>query len=154
VTDEEIRRQAGHLVRRAHQVHDTIFAQETAGFDITSPQLAALSSIARNPGIEQTALADLIAYDCSTIGGLIDRLEAKKLVRRSVGKHDRRTRQLAITTHGRALLGAVTPNAARVHGRLLEPLAPAEREQFVEMLQRVVDVAARRGEARSDADVA
>ena len=141
-------------MRRAHQVHDTIFAQETAGFEITSPQLAALSSIARNPGIEQTALAELIAYDCSTIGGLVDRLEAKKLVRRSVGKRDRRTRQLAITAHGRALLAAVTPHAARVHGRLLEPLAPAEREHFVAMLQRVVDVAARRGEGHSDADVA
>jgi DNA-binding MarR family transcriptional regulator len=153
MTDEEIWRQAGHLVRRAHQVHDTIFAQETAGFEITSPQLAALSSIAEHPGIEQTTLADLIAYDCSTIGGLVDRLEAKKLVRRAVGKHDRRTKQLSITPHGRALLAAVAPQAARVHGRLLEPLAPAERERFIGMLQRVVEAAGSRS-GRRDADVA
>jgi DNA-binding MarR family transcriptional regulator len=154
VTDDEIWRQAGHLVRRAHQVHDTIFAQETAGFEITSPQLAALNAIAQHPGIEQTTLADLIAYDCSTIGGLIDRLEAKQLVRRAVGKHDRRTRQLSITTHGRALLAAVSPQAARVHGRLLEPLTRAEREQFIGMLQRVVAGAAGRAAGRRDADVA
>ena len=138
--DDATARTAGHLVRRAHQIHDTIFAQETAGFDITSPQLAALTSIAKHPGIEQTALAELIAYDCSTIGGLIDRLEAKKLVRRSVGKHDRRTRQLSLTQAGQTLLAEVLPHAARVHGRLLEPLSPQEREAFIAMLQRVVDI--------------
>lgn len=140
--DEETWRQAGHLVRRAHQAHDTIFAQETAGFDVTSPQLAALGSIARRPGIEQTALSELIGYDSSTIGGLIDRLEAKKLVRRTVGKHDRRTRQLTLTPLGQTLLAEVLPRAARVHGRLLAPLTAAEREAFIEMLQRVVRTAA------------
>ena len=138
--DEETARNAGHLVRRAHQIHDTIFAQETAGFDITSPQLAALTSIARHPGIEQTALSELIAYDCSTIGGLIDRLEGKKLVRRSIGKHDRRTRQLTLTPAGQELLEAVLPPAGRVHGRLLEPLSPQEQEAFIGMLRRIVDI--------------
>lgn len=138
--DDETARTAGHLIRRAHQIHDTIFAQETAGFEITSPQLAALTSIAKHPGIEQTALSELIAYDCSTIGGLIDRLEAKKLVRRTVGKHDRRTRQLTLTAAGQAVLAEVLPHAARVHGRLLEPLSPQEREAFIAMLQRVVHI--------------
>lgn len=144
MTDDESWRQAGHLVRRAHQAHDTIFAAETAGFDITSPQLAALSAIAGRPGIEQTTLSELIGYDSSTIGGLIDRLEAKKLVRRAIGKRDRRKRELTLTPLGQQLLTEVMPRAARVHGRLLAPLSAKEREAFIAMLQRVVIAAAGR----------
>jgi DNA-binding MarR family transcriptional regulator len=137
VKDPEAWRQAGHLVRRAHQLHDTLFALETSGFDITSPQLAALSVVARHPGIEQTALSEAIGYDSSTIGGLIDRLEAKKLLRRRIGARDRRTRQLSLTRAGQALLDDVLPRAAAVHGRLLEPLSAPEREQLIALLQRV-----------------
>lgn len=133
-------RTAGHLIRRAHQVHDAVFAQALAGLDITSPQLAALLAIGDFPGVEQTTLADIIAYDCSTIGGLIDRLEAKGFVARTVGARDRRTRQLSLTPIGQALLHEALPKAARVHDLVLEPLSPDEREVFITMLQRVVHV--------------
>jgi DNA-binding MarR family transcriptional regulator len=131
-------RVAGYLVRRAHQAHDAIFARETAGFDVTSPQHAALLAIAASPGIELTPLGEMIGYDGATLAGLVARLKAKKLIRRTVGKHDRRTRQLFLTPHGTALLELVSPRAARVHDQLLEPLSRVERDVFIDMMQRVV----------------
>ena len=129
---------AGYLVRRAYQAHDAIFARETAGFDITSPQHAALLAIAAAPGIELTPLGELIGYDGATLAGLVTRLKAKKLIRRSVGKHDRRTRQLFLTSHGAALLEHVSPRAARVHDQLLAPLSSAERTVWIDMMQRIL----------------
>jgi DNA-binding MarR family transcriptional regulator len=144
VIDPQTARIAGHLIRRAHQIHDMLFAQETAGFDITSPQLAALQAISHQPGLEQTALSEIIAYDSSTIGGLIDRLEAKALVQRTIGKHDRRKRELTLTPRGQKLLAKVMPPASRVADRLLESLDASEREHLIDLLQRVVGLSERR----------
>jgi DNA-binding MarR family transcriptional regulator len=131
-------RVAGHLIRRAFQAHDAVFARETAGFDVTSPQVATLTAIALWPGIELTPLADRVGYDAATLSGLINRLIGKRLVRRAVGKHDRRTRQLFLTAKGQDLLDEVTPYAARVTDVLLAPLSPAERGVFFDMMERIV----------------
>jgi len=94
----------------------------------------------------------LIGYDGATLGGLVNRLLAKKLIRRAVGKHDRRTRQLFLTAKGQALLDEVTPHAARVHGLLLAPLNAEERELFIDLMQRIVLHAA--SSAKQETEVA
>lgn len=137
---EALYRSAGHLIRRAHQIHDTVFGEVVARFDITSPQFAALLAIAEFPGLEQGALSELIAYDRSTIGGLLDRLESKGLVRRTIGTRDRRTRRVSLTPAATAMLRKLRVHTPRIQERLLAPLSPSEREQFLEMLGRVVDI--------------
>lgn len=137
MSDHDPRRVAGHLLRRCLRLHDMIFAQLTVGHDITPPQLAALVQIAEHPRIELSALSELIAYDNATIGGIIDRLEAKALVRRTAGTRDRRKKHVTLTKAGRTLLAAVEPKALGVEDVLLADLAPDEREQFLELLCRV-----------------
>jgi DNA-binding MarR family transcriptional regulator len=141
------RRVAGHLIRRALRIHDTIFAQATAGHDITPPQLAALVQIGNRPRVELSVLADLIAYDPATIGGIVDRLEAKALVSRTPGTRDRRKKHLTLTKAGRALLAEVQPKAMRVEDRLLEELAPDERTQFLHLLCRITGFSETAGDA-------
>ena len=67
----------GHLIRRAHQISTALFAEECAGFDLTPVQYAALVAIKANPEVDATRLSALIAFDRSTIGGVLERLEAK-----------------------------------------------------------------------------
>jgi DNA-binding MarR family transcriptional regulator len=138
---EDLYRSAGHLVRRAHQIHDTIFAEETAGYDITSPQYAALRAVADHPEIEQTALSDAIAYDRSTIGGLVDRLEAKGMMLRATGTLDRRTKRLTLTPAGVELLHALQSRVPRVQERMLAALSAEEQATFTALLERVVHLA-------------
>ncbi|MCB2070356.1 MAG: MarR family transcriptional regulator, partial [Ottowia sp.] len=75
---------AGHLIRRLHQQSTQIFVQRTqaAGFDLTPVQFAALDAIRAYPATDQATVAEMIAYDRATIGGVIDRLEQKGWVRR------------------------------------------------------------------------
>lgn len=131
----------GHLIRRCHQVHDASFSEELGQYDITPPQLAALSTIARRPGIELTTLSELIAYDCATAGGIIDRLAAKGLLRRVPSKEDRRKKQLVLTAEGKLLLRKVMPKARRVVDRLLARVPSAEREAFLRNLRAVAGIA-------------
>jgi DNA-binding MarR family transcriptional regulator len=132
-------RTPGFLVRRAHQRHNTIFAQETSDRDITSPQFAALRALYEFPDIDQTRLSTLIAFDRATIGGLVERLEVKGLVRRVVDKRDRRARTLRLTPRGRSLLEQMRPMLVRVSERMLAALSPDEQSQFLDLLERVIE---------------
>ena len=71
----------GHLARRFQQIAVAIFHAEVeeAGYDLTPVQYAALTTIRTHPGIDQATLAGLIAYDRTTITGVVDRLVAERL---------------------------------------------------------------------------
>ena len=72
----------GHLARRFQQISVAVFhaAVEEAGYDLTPVQYAALTEIATQPGIDQATLAGLIAFDRTTITGVVDRLVQKGLL--------------------------------------------------------------------------
>ena len=128
----------GHHIRRLHQIAVAIFLQETQAHGLTPVQYAALQSVANTPGIDQRTLAGQIGLDTSTIGGVIDRLEARGLMQRSASAEDRRVRLLIATADGRALLSAVVPAMQRAQERMLEPLPKAERAEFMRMLRVLV----------------
>lgn len=131
---------AGHLIRRLHQQSMQVFQARTqaAGFDLTSVQFAALDAIARDPGIDQASLAATISFDRATIGGVVERLEQKGLVRRAVSAHDRRARQLRLTRDGERLLKAVRPVVEALQGEIVAPLSAAERATFLKLAQKAL----------------
>lgn len=131
---------AGHLIRRLHQQSTQVFqsATQAAGFDLTSVQFAALDAIATQPGIDQATLAATISFDRATIGGVIDRLESKGLVRRAVGEHDRRARQLHLTPAGKRQLAAIRPVVEALQDGILASLSDEERAAFVILARKAL----------------
>lgn len=65
----DFRQSPGHLIRRCLQLHNTFFAEETAGLGITAPQWAALRALHESPGSEQVKLSELIANHLLTRTG-------------------------------------------------------------------------------------
>lgn len=130
----------GHLIRRLQQVAVALFAQEMvrAGADLTPVQFAALATVRDHPGIDQATLAGAIGYDRATIGGVVERLEAKDLIRRIPAPSDRRQRQLFIQPEGAAMLVALAAPVLRVQERLMAPLSVAEREALTSLLVKLV----------------
>jgi DNA-binding MarR family transcriptional regulator len=129
----------GHFIRRLQQIAVAIFLQETEPFGLTPVQYAALQAICRAPGIDQRTLAGVIGLDASTTGGVIDRLEARGLLRRNPSGHDRRVRLVTPTDEGTALLEAVQPVMLRAQERILAPLPEHERPEFMRMLRTLVN---------------
>ncbi len=127
----------GHLIRRAHQVSTALFAAECGKFDLTAVQFAALSAIQKTPGLDATRLAAAIAFDRSTMGDVLERLEAKGWVLRQASPHDRRVKKLSLTEAGAALLQQVQPAVARVQQRLLDSFPEAEHPGVLDVLRRL-----------------
>ncbi len=124
----------GHLIRRAHQISTAIFAEECADFDLTAVQYAALAAIERNPDVDATRLSSLIAFDRSTIGDVLERLETKGWVLRAPSPADRRIKLVRLTRDGEQLLRAVEPAIRRVQERLLAPLGPRDQATMLRLL--------------------
>jgi DNA-binding MarR family transcriptional regulator len=131
---------AGHLIRRLHQHSTQVFQSrmQAAGFDLTSVQFAALDAVAQAPDIDQASLAATISFDRATIGGVVDRLEQKGLVRRSVSAHDRRARQLRLTPEGEQWLAAARPVVEALQADILAPLSRSERAAFRALAQKAL----------------
>lgn len=130
--------QPGNAIRRLQQIAVALFMDETAGSGITPVQFAALTAVHSQPGIDQRTLAAAIAFDTSTIGGVIDRLEKRGLMVRRTSPADRRVRLLELTPDGEVMLQSIVPGVLRTQQRLLDPLPEAQREPFLQLMQTLV----------------
>jgi MarR family transcriptional regulator, temperature-dependent positive regulator of motility len=101
-------------------------------------QFAALDAIAQEPGVDQASLAATIGFDRATIGGVLDRLEQKGLVRRVVNEQDRRARLLDLTADGQALLAACRPVVEALQADILAPLSAAEQATFKKLARKAL----------------
>src|SRR6187402_2988632 len=82
ITIDAVYAAPGYLFRRMQQIAVSIFMEECKAFDLTPVQYAALIAIHTHPGIDATRLSAVIAFDRSTLGSVIERLEAKDFVER------------------------------------------------------------------------
>jgi DNA-binding MarR family transcriptional regulator len=130
----------GHLARRFQQIAVAVFLAEVedAGFDLTPVQYAALATIKSNPGLDQVTLAGLIAYDRTTITGVIDRLVQKGLAERRASRRDRRARELEITDAGRKTLRGIAPAVEAAQRLMLRGLTQKEAEELMRLLRKAI----------------
>ena len=136
----EIHEMPGHLARRFQQIAVAVFLAEVegAGFDITPVQYAALAAVGANPEIDQVSLAGLIAFDRTTITGVVDRLVLKGLITRRESSQDRRARELKITHAGRRTLRSMTPAVEAAQRTMMDGLTEKEEKELVRLLQKAI----------------
>src|ERR1700704_2335218 len=76
---EDLSLHPGHLLRRALQVMNLLWAEEVSR-TITSPQFAALNALHREPDIDQRPLGERISLDRSTMADVVARLTQRGAV--------------------------------------------------------------------------
>ncbi|MEK9645496.1 MAG: MarR family transcriptional regulator [Alphaproteobacteria bacterium] len=112
----------------------------TVGKDqISAPQFGTLLLIEANPGISQSAVAEALRFDRSTLVQIIDRLEARDYVVRKVSARDRRSNALELTDTGAAALKELKETALAHEARVAENLIDAERAELIALLQKLYD---------------
>jgi len=131
----------GHLARRFQQIAVAVFHAEmdAAGFDLTPVQYAALAAIATHPGMDQSTLAGTIAYDRTTITGVVDRLAQKGLVARNPSPRDRRAHQLSMTKAGEKTLQQIEPAVQAAQQAMMAGLTVAEGKELMRLMRKAID---------------
>ncbi|WP_167407237.1 MarR family winged helix-turn-helix transcriptional regulator [Bradyrhizobium forestalis] len=140
ITIDAVYAAPGYLFRRMQQIAVSIFMEECKAFDLTPVQYAALVAIHTHPGIDATRLSAVIAFDRSTLGSVIERLQAKDYIERKPAPEDKRIKLLYLTKSGAAILREIIPAVERAQARMLEPLKPADRKALMGLLVQLVDL--------------
>ncbi|NIR59781.1 MAG: MarR family transcriptional regulator [Gammaproteobacteria bacterium] len=89
------------IVFRAIQAHSR-WVEKQCG--VSAAQLWAMWELASRPGLRVSALSEALSLHQSTTSNLLDKLEAKGLVRRERSGHDHRVVRLYLTAAGRRLV--------------------------------------------------
>lgn len=127
----------GYNLRCAHVALFQHFNRTVGASEISAPQFGTLLLIEANPGISQSAVAEALRFDRSTLVQIIDRLESRALVVREVSAHDRRSHALRLTADGTTLLAQLKQISAEHEAAMTDALDEAEKRQLIDLLTRI-----------------
>jgi DNA-binding MarR family transcriptional regulator len=129
---------SGRLVQQVARELSTALDRQLAPFDLTAQQAALLLRAARQE-TSPSQLKALLGTDTAGMTRLLDRLEAKGLLKRRRHPDDRRSIVIELTDETRALIPRVAPIFKRVNGQLLAGFTEPEVAQLTTTLQRMLD---------------
>jgi DNA-binding MarR family transcriptional regulator len=104
---------------------------------VTRPQWRVLTVLARNEGINQCCLADMLEVEPITVGRMVDRLQEAGLVERRADPADRRMWRLFLTPQSRARIEQLRPLAHTLIEEALDGFDERERTEFIGYLERL-----------------
>jgi DNA-binding MarR family transcriptional regulator len=113
------------------------FREILAPLELEPREFALLRAVAAAEGESQQTIGGRLKIPPSRMVAFVDALEARGLLERRLNPDDRRTRELHLTDAGRALLSRAFALAVGHERDLCADLSADEREQLLDLLQRV-----------------
>jgi DNA-binding MarR family transcriptional regulator len=113
--------------------------------EVTLPQFRVLVLLDGRGAMTVAELADELGVAPSTASRMCDRLVAKKLVRRSLDRANRRRVRLTLLAAGRELIAASTRRRKQQIGKLLRTVPPREQQRLANALRVLVAAAENSG---------
>ncbi len=125
-----------------------LFDDRVRSLGLTGPQARLLLSLERAPDQNQAFYAEQLEIEPITLTRIVDRLEDAGWVERQADPADRRARILHLTDKSRGIVTRLRTSVEALFEDMLQGFAPAERELFARMLDRIAAnlVAARQPE--------
>jgi DNA-binding MarR family transcriptional regulator len=113
------------------------FRQILAPLELEPREFALLRAVGAAEGQSQQAIGEELQIPASRMVAFVDALEARGLLERRRNREDRRARALHLTAGGRRLLSRAFALAASHERDLCARLSDEEREQLLDLLQRI-----------------
>jgi len=135
--DSVLRRLIGYNLKRAYHEIQAQLSQALAESDLKIGSYAALSVIVNMPGLKQSALAETLAIEQANLVQLLDRLEARQLIKRERAHSDRRAYALFATPQGRKLCTEADETASRLEENFLRGLSEEDISALFRLLQHI-----------------
>lgn len=130
-----------HLLHRAGQCADELFAVSIGAGQLTPRQYEVLRCVAGLDEPSQTILVEKTGIDRSTLADIVRRLVERGLLARQRTRQDARMYAVNLTDAGRQALGEAEPAVRATNEKLLGVLSTKERDDFLLALKRVIDAA-------------
>lgn len=122
---------------RAVDLHSRKLATQ---HNITTPQLVCLLSIAEQEPAKSSNIAKAISLSSATVIGILDRLDAKGLIRRERSTTDRRVVNIWSTPKGKELITNAPSPLQDTLAVAIEDLSSTEQISIAETFERVVSL--------------
>jgi MarR family transcriptional regulator for hemolysin len=127
----------GFLVHDIARLMRKRFDQRARALGLTRAQWQLLAHLARNEGISQAGLAELLEIEPITVGRLVDRMAEAGWVERRAHPSDRRARQLYLTPKAEPIFARMMALGEETRAEAMAGLEPAQREQLMAALLHI-----------------
>lgn len=129
----------GFLIRRLHQLHCSLFYEETKKFGVTPVQYSLMTALAERGELDQNSLAIEIGLERTSVAEVVLRLQDRGLLGRRQSIADRRVKLVQLTRKGKTIMTKMGDSAQRAHDRTVEKLPKADRDAFLLHLVTLVE---------------
>jgi len=131
-------RSFGFLVHDVARLFGRRFNQRALLFlGLTRAQCKVLGYLARNEGINQSGLADLLEIKPMTLVRQVDRMEEDGWIERRPDPADRRAHRLVLTEKARPILARILDLSTEVRNEAFAGLSEVEGRHLISLLGRV-----------------
>ena len=112
-----------------------------ASLEMSAAQYIIIANLASGPGEPKSAadLCKVISYDAGAMTRMLDRLEAKGLIRRTRSSEDRRLMNLELTEEGRAAYPRMREISMAIANQFLRGFTKSEARQLEGFLNRMLE---------------
>ena len=129
-------RNLGFLINDVARLLKREFGRRIRDLDMTRSQWWVMVHLIRFDGCNQTQLAEELDIGKVALGGLLDRLEARRWIERRPDPDDRRAKRVFLTETGRPLITEMQERARLVHRQMVDGFTEDERDLLVALLTR------------------
>lgn len=137
---QEDSRRLGPTLGWAAQMAKCAMDARVSRYDVTPVQTHVLMYLHQHGGqAPQRELTEFLRAKPSTVNGVLDRMEEKGLVRRSVSGQDARRRLITLTDKGCEQQSRFEESFLASEEAMVRGFSPQEREMLLSLLDRIVE---------------
>lgn len=125
------------IIWKAYEACRALAQKSIAGLGMCYSDFAVLELLLHKGPLPVNSIGEKISLSSGSITTAIDRLESRNLVTRQFTPTDRRTRMVALTPSGKALIKKHFKRHEEDFAKLTEGLSRKERETLLELLKKV-----------------
>lgn len=137
--DTDLAGYIGYNLKRVLSLVQADLAQVLGGLELRAVSFSALAIVVRNPGINQTQLAEALKIERSNLVQLIDELSGRALLARTPVAGDRRRYALMPTTAGKALHAKADAAVVAHEAWVFSMLDAEEKAKLLTLLRKIRD---------------
>lgn len=128
------------LIKKAALTFDKFSNQLLVPYDLTGSQFKILMVLYKSPAgsVRQTDIEEKFAMTNPTVTGLVQKLEAKDLVKRIPHPEDKRSKVLVLTDRAMAIKEELLALADSLEQQMTANLSAPERQQLASLLLKML----------------